>query len=136
MSITTDAQRIQLIIDYSKMSRRALGIKLGYSDGTFLFHLLNGRNGISAKLAKNITDKFPELNYNWIIKGEGTMLVEPKVDPVNSVLLKRVDILERISEGQDARIKLQSLEINAQATRIENLETLFDTKKNLMPQSF
>ena len=62
----TDPQKIQAIIEYSKMSRRALGIELGYTDGSFLFHVINGRNGISVKLAKKITDQFPEISLSLI----------------------------------------------------------------------
>ena len=123
------------IISHAKLSRRAFGISIGHTSGTMIDNVINGRNGISAGLARKITNRYPEISYEWILTGKGTMLVKPKETPVDSLLLKRVEVLERISEGQDARIKLQSLEINAQASRIENLETLFDTKKNLMPRS-
>ena len=123
------------IISHAKMSRRAFGISIGHASGTMIDNVINGRNGISANLARKIINKYPEINYEWILTGRGTMLVEPKEAPVDNLLLKRVETLERISEGQDARIKLQSLEIIAQNTRIEKLEALFDTEKNLMPQS-
>ena len=124
------------IISHAKMSRRAFGISIGHTSGTMIDNVINGRNGISAGLARKIINKYPEINYEWVLTGRGTMLVESKEAPVDNLLLKRVETLERISEGQDARIKLQSLEITAQNTRIEKLEALFDTKKNLTPQSF
>ena len=132
---TNDKKRIEDLLSELKHTKYSLSIALGYANGSVLNNIHNGRNGISAGLARKITNKYPEINYEWILTGKGTMLIKPKETPVDSLLLKRVEVLERISEGQDARIKLQSLEINAQASRIENLETLFDTKKNLMPRS-
>ena len=75
MPTSTIPERIQSIIDHSKMTRRAFGIKMGYRDGTFLFHLLNGRNGISAKLANSIVESYPEISHKWILSGEGFSIV-------------------------------------------------------------
>ena len=133
---TDDKIRLQRLLEELKHTKYSLSIALGYTNGSVLNNVANGRNGISSKLANNIVDKFPQIDYKWLLKGEGSMLVEPKEATGDNYLLKRVEALERISEGQDARIKLQSLEIIAQNTRIEKLEALFDTKKNLMPQSF
>ena len=116
------------IISHAKMSRRAFGISIGHSSGTMVDNVINGRNGISAGLARKITNKYPEINYEWILTGRGTMLVEPKEAPVDSLLLKRIELLERLAGSQDDRI-------NYQNKRIEKLEALFDTEKNLMPQS-
>ena len=132
---TDDKMRLQSLLEELKHTKYSLSIALGYTNGSVLNNVANGRNGISSKLANAIVDKFPQIDYKWLLKGEGSMLVEPKEAPVDDLLLKRVETLERISEGQDARIKLQSLEITAQNTRIEKLEALFDTEKNLMPQS-
>lgn len=101
----TDPQKIQAIIEYSKMSRRALGIELGYTDGSFLFHVINGRNGISVKLAKKITDQFPEISYDWLLKSKGQMFVEEKPTPKDN-LTERIEFLERHLKGQDARIEI------------------------------
>lgn len=97
-------KRIKAILDYSKQSRRALGISLGYSDGTVLFHIMNGRNSISTKLANNITTVFPEINYKWLLYGEGEMLlIEKKTD--NS-LKKEVEFLKKQIKALDDRIEV------------------------------
>ena len=129
-----DKEILESLIKHLKTNKNALARELNTSASTFR-NIETGRNKISSKIAKSITDAFPEISYNWLMGGDCPMLVNPKEAPVDSLLLKRVETLERISEGQDARIKLQSLEITAQNTRIEKLEALFDTEKNLMPQS-
>lgn len=101
----TDPQRILAVIEYSKMSRRALGISLGYANGSFLFHVINKRNGISTKLAKKITTLYPEISYHWLLKGEGEMIVKKEKDPTGD-LAEKIEFLERHIKGQDARIEL------------------------------
>ena len=130
-----DKNRLVEILKHIGARKNTLAKELGYTNGSVFYQIETGRNGISTSLARKITNRYPEINYEWILTGKGTMLIKPKETPVDSLLLKRVEVLERISEGQDARIKLQSLEIAAQSSRIENLEALFDTKKNLTPQS-
>ena len=130
-----DDLRIKEILLHLALRKNTFAKNIGLNNASIFNHIESGRNGISAGLARKITNKYPEINYEWVLTGRGTMLVEPKEAPVDDLLLKRVETLERISEGQDARIKLQSLEITAQNTRIEKLEALFDTEKNLMPQS-
>ena len=106
-----------------------IGRDIGKRDGTSLYNIQAGRNKMSRNLAALLKETYPQLNELYLLTGEGSIEIKPKVDPVDSVLLKRIELLERMSEGQDARLKLQSM-------RIEKLEALFDTKKKLMPQSF
>jgi hypothetical protein len=100
------------------MSRRALGISLGYSDGSFLFHVINKRNGISTKLAKKITTLYPEISYQWLLKGEGKMIVK-KEDEATADLSKKIEFLELHIKGLDARIELLE----------QKLATLSNTQK-------
>ena len=130
-----DKDRLKKLLEHLNVRKNTLAKELGYTNGSIFYQIETGRNGISANFAKRINEAYPEISYEWFLTGRGTMLVESKEAPVDNLLLKRVETLERISEGQDARIKLQSLEITAQNTRIEKLEALFDTEKNLMPQS-
>ena len=97
-------KRIQAILDYTKQSRRALGISLGYSDGTVLFHIMNGRNSISTKLANNITTVFPEINYKWLLYGEGEMLLTEK--DTDNTLKTEVEFLKKHIKALDGRIEL------------------------------
>ena len=117
MSDMSHAGRMQTIIDYSKMSRRAFGIKLGYNDGSAFYNLLNGRNGISAKLANSIVEVYPEINYKWILAGEGEMIIEPKEDETS--LEKRLDRLEKSLQNTNdtLELKIENLKL-----KIENIQ--------------
>lgn len=121
----TDSQRILAVIEYSKMSRRSLGIDLGYADGAFLFHVISGRNGISAKLADKINKLFPELSYRWLIKGEGEMIVKKESNNINE-LMEKIEFLERHIKGLDARITLLENTVN----KLSDDSKIRITKKN------
>jgi len=71
----TDKERIRDFIDYTKKTKNALGILIGDANGTRFNHVESGRNNISEKLAVDIVNVFPEVSYQWLVKGEGEMLV-------------------------------------------------------------
>ena len=107
--------RLKAVIEHSKMSKRALGIALGHINGTIIYNVLSGRNGISAKLANEICTKFPEINYKWLLKGGGEMIVETKPEPKDN-LTERIEFLERHIKGQDARIELLERKVSDMAS--------------------
>ena len=113
------------IISHAKLSRRAFGMSIGHTSGTMIDNVINGRNGISAGLARKITNRYPEISYEWILTGKGTMLVKPKETPVDETILKQMKLLERLSEGQDAQIQLLK-------DRVKLLEQRFEPEKNLI----
>ncbi|MDB9779110.1 hypothetical protein OAB54_02500 [Flavobacteriaceae bacterium] len=93
------------------MSRRSLGIALGYESGFFLLHLLNGRNGISTKLASKVTNLYPEISYDWLLNGIGEMINPHKKE--NDSQSDQMESIERHMKGQDARIERLESEIKA-----------------------
>ena len=100
------------IISHAKLSRRAFGMSIGHTSGTMIDNVINGRNGISAGLARKITNRYPEISYEWILTGKGTMLVKPKETPIDSLLLKRVELLEQLIKGQEARLSIMELKLD------------------------
>ena len=73
-----DIERIKKFLEYTKKSKNAAGIYLGDKNGMRFQHVTSGRNEISEKFAKDITEKFPEINYTWLLTGEGEMLNDSK----------------------------------------------------------
>ncbi len=67
----TDSERLKDIIDSSKMSVKAFSEHIGLKSPQNLYDILNGRNGISKKVAESIQAKCVTYNYVWILTGEG-----------------------------------------------------------------
>ena len=109
---TNDKKRIEDLLSELKHTKYSLSIALGYANGSVLNNIHNGRNGISAGLARKITNRYPEISYEWILTGKGTMLVKPKETPIDSLLLKRVELLEQLIKGQEARLSIMELRLD------------------------
>lgn len=74
-SITTDDSiRLNQIMDYVQLDKKAFGEKLGYKNSNILNHVLLGGKKISLPLARKIKKTFPTINLSWILKGEGSFL--------------------------------------------------------------
>lgn len=102
-------ERLLVVISYSKLSKNAFAKRIGHSNGTTVYHILNGRNGISAKLAKEICDEFPEISFDWILEGKGDMLKNEVTS--KDELEEEVTLLKKYIKGLDARIELLEKQI-------------------------
>ena len=70
----SDAQRIQNLLEYTRLNGKNFAIRIGLSHPDSIYHILRGRNGISDKMAERIIMAFPEVNRSWLLSGEGEML--------------------------------------------------------------
>ena len=71
---TEDSLRLNQIIDFTQLDKKAFGEKLGYKNSNVLNHVLLGGKKISLPLARKIKQTFPTINLSWILKGEGSFL--------------------------------------------------------------
>jgi len=61
-------------LKYFGLNANRLAGLLGYKGNAAIYHILNERNGISESFAYKVSNKFPEINLNWLLMGEGSML--------------------------------------------------------------
>lgn len=71
----TDSERIKKVIEWSKMTTNEFSASLGFERAMNLYNILNGKTGISVKLCNRICNKYQQINYEWLLKGEGNMLI-------------------------------------------------------------
>lgn len=69
----TDAQRINALLEYTKLNGKNFALRIGLSYPDSIYHIQRGRNGISDKLADRIVMAFPEIDKGWLLTGEGNM---------------------------------------------------------------
>ena len=65
---------LQSLFAYLQMSAKQFSESIGEKRAEKLYHVLRGRNGVSEDLARTIAKKYPEINYTWLLTGEGEML--------------------------------------------------------------
>ena len=73
----TDKERFIKAIEWLKTNRKIfnnadLAAVLDVSQ-TYVSLLYNGKKPITDNLVKNLVNKFPELNREWLLTGEGVM---------------------------------------------------------------
>lgn len=63
--------RLEFILEHFELSASAFADKIGVQRSS-LSHILSGRNKASLDFILKINDTFPELNIEWLIKGNGS----------------------------------------------------------------
>ena len=87
------------------LSFREVWYCIGSGPGeTTIGYVINKRNGISAKVAAVISEKYPEISYDWIMNDKGEMLL-PALERENGIRFQSIDLIE-IIKGQNARIEI------------------------------
>lgn len=110
-------ERLLAVISHTRLSKNAFAKRIGYSNGTVIYQVLDGRNGVSPKLAKRICDEFTEINFDWLLNNKGKMLNnEIKEIQKETSLEEEVAFLRKHIKGLDARIELLEQQIDAQIT--------------------
>ncbi|KGO08571.1 hypothetical protein I6H88_13635 [Elizabethkingia bruuniana] len=62
------------LLSYLKSNPSRLAKELGYKSNVKIQHIKSGRNGISSEVASDIVNKYPDVNYNWLLTGKGEMI--------------------------------------------------------------
>jgi len=62
--------RLEFIINHYEISSTLFADKIGVQRSS-ISHLLSGRNNPSLDFIVKILDKFPELNFDWLVRGNG-----------------------------------------------------------------
>lgn len=134
---------LEKLLLYVKMNANRLANELGLNSNVVIYHIKNGRNKISADLAEKIVSRFPEIRYEWLLRGRGPMLnketsektaiaADRKKESVEEILnnLSIDEIITYIHKHEKIRAFHKNetykmfLEIRIQRKIIESLETI------------
>lgn len=65
---------LEELLSYLRISANNLSVEIGLNSNVSIYHIKKGRNKISPKIAKAITDRYKNINYEYLLTGEGDML--------------------------------------------------------------
>lgn len=71
-------ERISKIIEYSKLSASEFADEIDVQRSS-ISHITSGRNKPSLDFIIKIKDQFPEINWDWLIKGKGEMIITKEI---------------------------------------------------------
>lgn len=69
-----DSERIREVERFLHLSTRALAFEIGLKNPQTLYDIHKGKHGISKSVAADITAKYLNIDYKWLLTGEGEML--------------------------------------------------------------
>ena len=110
-NVNNSARRLEELITHLRISYNKLAIEIGLKDNVKIYYVKNGRNDISADLASDIVKKYPFVSYEWLIRGEGSMLKTPSLTPSQQkTILKKlkklfISLRNRITPEQQQAFK-------------------------------
>ncbi|MCT4156297.1 hypothetical protein HZP35_15265 [Elizabethkingia anophelis] len=145
------------LLSYLKHNPSRLAKELGYKSNVKIQHIKSGRNGISAEVASDITNKYPEINYNWLLTGKGEMLntkainykkeestsfeklpIEDKLNSIYELLINSStdssSSVESLIHGLISKDAHQDKYINFMRDKIIELENSLESQKNMTIQ--
>ena len=56
-------------------SQKDLGVKMGYSNPSAFSQVINGKTSEPKLFANKLANLYPSLNLNWLLTGEGSMIL-------------------------------------------------------------
>ena len=103
---TESSKRLEEMLLHLKMSYNKFAKEIGLKDNVKVYHVKNGRNEISADLANAIVATFPQISYQWLLTGNGSMLIEEEEEPYLRAERNKYGLsLQRIQELTNLPLK-------------------------------
>lgn len=140
MNIT---DRFTKVIEYSQFTPAEFAEEIGVQRSS-ISHILSGRNKPSLDFITKIKSKFPELQWDWLINGEGDMLINKS----NAISTKNLgepeeeqktqkksipDLFSLISDEQFGQSESAGESTKQSVPKIEN--SVPEIKKNIIADS-
>ena len=94
----TSKERMELLLSHLQLNGNELAASLGYKRSDRVYHVLRERNGISESLARDICELYHDVNYQWILTGEGSMLIEDSIVPESKFIKSEGDEYDELKQ--------------------------------------
>jgi transcriptional regulator with XRE-family HTH domain len=113
MQTDSFSSRIRRVLGHYELSAYKLGKEISITNATAL-NLVSGKVNPSFDVLSRLKMRYPELNANWLLVGEGHMFLDPNLNPnVNTVFPP--DLIESKNEliaalNENIRIKDEQLQ--------------------------
>ncbi|WP_124642083.1 MULTISPECIES: helix-turn-helix domain-containing protein [Amniculibacterium] len=142
-------ERISKIIEYSQFSLSEFADEIDVQRSS-ISHITSGRNKPSLDFLIKVKDRFPELQWDWLIKNEGEMLASEKNEAEENAKLSTTSLPDLFTlidddiygktESEDRILKEVPRDLNtdvllsnkfetADSQRLENKEKYQDIQK-------
>lgn len=120
-------ERIQLIMDREGLNKNSFSKQIGLSSNVTITRLINEKRDASPETCRKIVLRFPQYNYEWVLKGQGEMLN-------NNIPIH--DEVTAVPEGDYMMVEYVDLRASAGVLGVGDVTQLPDTHKRLVPKEY
>ena len=122
----SQGNRIEEIRSYSKLTKKDFIKIINYKSETGYNNIIKGDRGVSQNVMKQLKLKYPYLDLNWLLTGEGTMFLdEAHVRNYDS------DAIRQENRYLIAKVKMLESQVNLQNITIDQTNRLLRIVENL-----
>ena len=118
--------RLQGLINALNLNPRSFAVELGYEQATTIYNIIKRQSTPSRSTLDKICNRFPQVNREWLLTGQGTMFNTPTAssDDLTVTAKQVLDRLEPMLKNDFKKIAKEIEEIHEKITSIEFLEAL------------
>ena len=120
------SERLESLIGKLNLNTRSFAIELGYSRADSIYAIFKRNSKISNTLLNKISNRFPQVNKDWLLTGHGTMFNTATTysDDLTVTAKQVLDKLEPILKEDFQKLANQINQIHEKIYSIEFLNTL------------
>lgn len=109
---STDKDRLEAVLKHLGLNARELSQQIGLKSPQTFYDIQKGKHGISKGLAASIQAKYLNISSDWLLTGNGEMLIESKINANNIGV--EIHRLLKIIEEQNHTIAILAEQIAKQ----------------------
>lgn len=106
--MTTFKERLQEFMDFKHLNSNRLSIILGYKSSERITRLVRSADNFpSYEILRDLSNKYPDIDINYIITGTGTLIKKSNNQPPDdyykelaTILKQNLQLRDRIDEAQ------------------------------------
>ncbi len=108
------SNRLEFIIKHYELSAAIFADRIGVQRSS-ISHLLSGRNNPSLDFVVRVMDKFPEINFNWFVKGKGEIFIKKNAEitqlkSITPTLFDQVlDNPKEVSQSSNSKSQVETI---------------------------
>lgn len=121
------SNRLEFVIKHYELSAAIFADRIGVQRSS-ISHLLSGRNNPSLDFVVRVMDKFPEINFNWFVKGKGEIFLKDIIE-VPQIKNNTPTLFDQVLESPKESFKSNSSKVQSEP----NLTTISSIDKKIKP---
>ena len=106
------SNRLEFVIKHYELSAANFADRIGVQRSS-ISHLLSGRNNPSLDFVVRVMDKFPEINFNWFVKGKGEIFLKDIIE-VPQIKNNTPTLFDQVLESPKESFKSNSSKVQSE----------------------